>query len=118
LAEFLSDVDPKLLDEGWGFEIAKGVEYGGQTDQSMINHVRNGVFALSRLNEVVPEFGAYELDDSELRQATALFVIHDLHKYRDEETTARTEYDIDEVTAAIASAGLPAELGERLREGR
>lgn len=96
LAEFLSDVDPKLLDEGWGFEIAKGVEYGGQTDQSMISHVRNGVFALSRLNEVVPEFGAYELDDSELRQATALFVIHDLHKYRDEETTTRTEYDIDE----------------------
>jgi hypothetical protein len=30
----------------------------------------------------------------------------------------RVEYDVDEVVAAIASAGLPAELGERLREGR
>lgn len=95
LAEFLTDIDPKLLDEGWGFEVAKGVEYSSQTDQSMVNHVRNGVFALSQINEVAPKFDAYKLTDSELRQATALFVIHDLHKYREEETTAQTEYDID-----------------------
>lgn len=108
LAEFLSDVDPQLLDEGWGFEIAKGVEYGGQTDQSMVNHVRNGIFALWQLNEVVPEFGAYELTDPELRRATALFVIHDLHKYRDKQTTARTEYDInrDEIESLVNAVGV------------
>jgi CRISPR-associated protein Csc3 len=94
LSEFLTDVDPRLLDEGWGFEVAKGVNYG-QTDQSMVNHVRNGVFALAQINDIVPAFGAYELDDDELRQAIALFVIHDLHKYREEETTAQTEYNID-----------------------
>lgn len=99
LSEFLTEVDPKLLDEGWGFEVAKGTDYG-QTDQSMVNHVRNGVFALARLNEIVPVFGAYELDNDELRQAIALFVIHDLHKYRDEDTTAQTEYDIDSDEAA------------------
>ncbi|MDS0260542.1 type I-D CRISPR-associated protein Cas10d/Csc3 [Haloarcula sp. S1CR25-12] len=107
LSEFLTEVDPKLLDEGWGFEVAKGTHYG-QTDQSMVNHVRNGVFALARLNEIVPAFGAYQLDDSELRQAIALFVIHDLHKYRDEETTAKTEYDIDsaEVAGLVETVGV------------
>lgn len=107
LAEFLADVDPKLLDEGWGFEAAKSVEYG-QTDQSMVNHVRNGVFALSQLNDMAPTFGAYELDDDELRQAVALFVVHDLHKYRDEETTVHTEYDIsrEEVETLVADLGV------------
>lgn len=107
LSEFLTDIDPKLLDEGWGFEVAKGTDYG-QTDQSMVNHVRNGVFALARLNEIAPAFGAYQLDDDELRQAIALFVIHDLHKYRDEETTAQTEYDIDgdEVVGLIEAVGV------------
>ncbi|RLM41482.1 type I-D CRISPR-associated protein Cas10d/Csc3 [Haloarcula sp. Atlit-47R] len=107
LADFLTEVDPKLLDEGWGFEVAKGVDYG-QTDQSMVNHVRNGVFALARLNEIVPAFGAYELDDAELRRAVALFVIHDLHKSRDEETTAKTEYDIDgdEVENLVDATGV------------
>ena len=107
LAEFLVDIDPKLLDEGWGFEVAKGIDYG-QTDQSMVNHIRNGVFALARLNEVAPTFGAYELDDEELRQSIALFVVHDLHKYRDEETTVHTEYDIDseEVKSLIDALGV------------
>jgi hypothetical protein len=30
----------------------------------------------------------------------------------------RVEYDIEAVVAAIDAAGLPASLGERLREGR
>lgn len=93
LAEFLAELDPKLLDVGWGFTPAKSVEYG-LTDQSMVNHVRNGVFAITRLNDLAPAFRAYELSDTELREVIALFVIHDLHKLRDE-TTVHTEYDID-----------------------
>ena len=46
----------------------------------------------------------------------AAYAVLDLDGLQVEER--RVEYDIDEVTAAIASAGLPAELGERLREGR
>jgi len=103
LAEYLADIDPRLLDEGWAFEVAKGVEYN-QTDQSMVNHVRNGVFALAQLNDAAPRLGARKLDDDELRRAIALFVVHDLHKYRDEETTVHTEYDIrrEEVEAIVA----------------
>lgn len=107
LAEFLSEIDPLLLDEGWGFDVAKGVDYG-QTDQSMVNHVRNGVFALVQLNTAAPTFDAHELDESDLRRVVALFVIHDLHKHRDEETTAHTEYDIDEdeVESLVQAVGV------------
>lgn len=107
LTEFLSEIDPLLLNEGWGFDVAKGVDYG-QTDQSMVNHVRNGVFALVQLNTAVPTFDAHELDESDLRQVVALFVIHDLHKHRDEETTAHTEYDIDEdeVESLVQAVGV------------
>jgi CRISPR-associated protein Csc3 len=107
LAEYLSEIDPLLLDEGWGFDVAKGVDYG-QIDQSMVNHVRNGVFALAQLNAAAPTFDAHELDESDLRRAVALFVIHDLHKHRDEETTARTEYDIDreEVESLVRAVGI------------
>ncbi|WP_049904832.1 type I-D CRISPR-associated protein Cas10d/Csc3 [Natrialba asiatica] len=93
LAEYLANVDPHLLDVGWSFETAKSVEYG-LTDQSMLNHVRNGVFAIVHLNEIAPSFGAYELSDDELRKVVALFAIHDLHKLRDEQKMDK-EYDID-----------------------
>ena len=46
----------------------------------------------------------------------AAYAVLDLDDLRVEER--RVEYDVDGVVAAIASAGLPAELGERLREGR
>ena len=93
LAEYLADLDPRLLDVGWSFESAKSVEYG-LTDQSMLNHVRNGVFAIVRLNEIAPSFDAYELSDDELRKVVALFTVHDLHKLYDEQEMDE-EYDID-----------------------
>jgi len=93
LAEYLADLDPRLLDVGWSFESAKSVKYD-LTDQSMLNHVRNGVFAIVRLNEIAPLFGAYELSDDELRKVVALFTVHDLHKLRDEQEMDE-EYNID-----------------------
>ncbi len=100
LSEFLSEVDPKLIDLGWGFIPAKcAIDFAEYelTDQSMANHVRSGAFAITRLNTIAPTFGAFELSDTELRQTLALFVIHDLHKLRDD-TTVHTEYDIDKAT--------------------
>jgi len=106
LAEYLADLDPHLLDIGWSFESAKSVEYG-LTDQSMLNHVRNGVFAIVRLNEIAPSFGAYELSDDELRKVVALFAVHDLHKLRDEQEMDE-EYDIDagEVADLVDALGV------------
>lgn len=102
LADYLSQIDPKLLDIGWAFRSAKSVEYG-KTDQPMVNHVRNGVFAIARLNEVVGELGGYEMGEQELREVVALVTIHDLHKRRGE-TDVDDEYDIEksEVEALVS----------------
>ncbi|MFC7131433.1 type I-D CRISPR-associated protein Cas10d/Csc3 [Haloferax chudinovii] len=106
LAQYLVDLDPYLLDIGWSFESAKSVEYG-LTDQSMLNHVRNGVFAIVRLNDIAPSFGAHELSDDELRKVVALFTVHDLHKLRDKQGIDE-EYDInvDEVATLVDALGV------------
>ncbi|WP_049896054.1 type I-D CRISPR-associated protein Cas10d/Csc3 [Haloferax volcanii] len=106
LAQYLVDLDPYLLDIGWSFESAKSVEYS-LTDQSMLNHVRNGVFAIVRLNDIAPSFGAHELSDDELRKVVALFTVHDLHKLRDKQGIDE-EYDInvDEVATLVDALGV------------
>ncbi|HEY3420709.1 MAG TPA: metallophosphoesterase family protein [Methanomassiliicoccales archaeon] len=45
----------------------------------------------------------------------AVFVVHDSTK--DDFTIRRTEYDIESVVKAVERAGLPNDLGERLRHG-
>ncbi len=92
--DFQREIDPKLINAGWGFNPAKSVEHG-KTDQSLINHVRCGVFALARINRVVTDRGGYELSDDDLRDAIALFVLHDLHKLNPErDANPETRFDI------------------------
>jgi CRISPR-associated protein Csc3 len=96
---FLDDIDPKLVDAGWGFEAAKSVEFG-KTDQSLVNHVRNGVTALARANELIEAVGGYPCDEQELRDAVALFTIHDIHKLdeeRDENPDSRFDIPKSEI---------------------
>lgn len=94
LTVFQRNVDPRLVDAGWGFETAKSVEHG-KTDQSLVNHVRNGVFALAQLNEVVRRLGGPTRSDADLRAAIALFTIHDIHKLdRERDSEAQTRFDI------------------------
>lgn len=94
LKSYRDEVDPKLVNAGWGYEPAKSVEHG-KTDQSLVNHVRCGVFALARVNAAVENLGGYTLPDADLRDAIALFVLHDIHKLdgeRDEDP--KTRFDI------------------------
>jgi CRISPR-associated protein Csc3 len=93
LSEFVSEVDPRLLNAGWGFLSAKSVEYG-KVDQPLANHIRNAVFVLARLNEIATEFGGYQLDETELREVVALTVIHDVHKLAESEGAA-DEFELD-----------------------
>jgi CRISPR-associated protein Csc3 len=91
---FHEDIDPKLVDAGWGFRQAKSVEFG-KTDQSLVNHVRNGVTALARVNEAIESVGGYTYDEDALRDAIALFTIHDVHKLdEDRDESADTRFDI------------------------
>jgi len=96
LDSFYEEVDPKLVDAGWSFEAAKSVEFD-KTDQSLVNHVRNGVTALARVNELIDAVGGYPHDEGELRDAVALFTVHDIHKLDDErDENAETRFDIPE----------------------
>lgn len=105
---FYDEIDPKLVDVGWSFETAKSVEFD-KTDQSLVNHVRNGVTALARVNELIETAGGYSHHEGELRDAVALFTIHDIHKLdyeRDE--NAKTRFDIpkSEVEKYVKRFGL------------
>ena len=94
LEAFESEIAPRLVDAGWGFEAAKSVEFE-KTDQSLVNHVRNGVAALARVNELIESFGGVPYDASGVRDAVALFTIHDLHKLdRERDSEAAERFDI------------------------
>jgi len=92
--DYLRNVDGKLIDLGWGFEGAKTVEFGN-TDQSLLNHVRNGVFFLLHLNQVADNLDDRVLSSDDLRDVVAMFVAHDLHKtIYDEDYNPEEEFDI------------------------
>lgn len=79
--DYLLNIDGSLIDQGWDFMGAKTVRFGYH-DQSLLNHVRNGVFFLLRLNRVTADLGVRTLSSDELRNAIGMFVAHDLHKTR------------------------------------
>jgi len=79
--EYLKTVDIHLVERGMAFKPAKSVEFG-KTDQSMLNHIRNGILFLLRFNEALEKLNARPLDKDGLRECIALFVVHDLHKLK------------------------------------
>ena len=105
---FDKDIDPKLVDAGWGFRQAKSVEFN-KTDQSLVNHVRNGVAALARVNEAIEAVGGHPYNEGELRDVVALFTIHDIHKLdedRDENPDTRFDIPESEIEAYVEKFGL------------
>ncbi len=104
--EYLKTVDIHLVERGMAFKPAKSVEYG-KTDQSMLNHIRNGILFLLRFNEALEKLSARPLEENGLRECIVLFVVHDLHKLnfgewkQDEETleipdTMENQFEIPE----------------------
>ena len=79
--EYLKTVDIHLVERGMAFKPAKSVEFG-KTDQSMLNHIRNGILFLLRFNEALEKLSARPLDKNGLRECISLFVVHDLHKLK------------------------------------
>ena len=88
------------------FKPAKSIEFG-KTDQSMLNHIRNGILFLLRFNDALEQLDVRSLDEKGLRECIALFVVHELHKLEsgewmeDEEAIERpdsmvNEFDIPE----------------------
>jgi len=80
LIDFFSLVDPAIMASRYVFSPAKSSEFG-KIDQPMLNHIRNGIWALVELNNLLSEMGSDAmLSSDELREAIALFAIHDIHK--------------------------------------
>jgi CRISPR-associated protein Csc3 len=106
IEDYLSEIDGALIDEGWDFTGAKTVRFGYH-DQSLLNHVRNGVFFLLRLNSVTGNLGVRTLDSDALRNAIGMFVAHDIHKTR-ETDGPQEEFDIprDYVAGFVERTGL------------
>lgn len=104
--EYLRQVDIHLVERGMGFKPAKSIEYG-KTDQSMLNHIRNGILFLLRFNVALKKLDMRPLDEHGLKNCMALFVVHELHKLEfgefidDEDVVERvdsmeTEFEIPE----------------------
>jgi len=77
--EYLKAVDIHLVKRGMAFKPAKSIEFG-KTDQSMLNHIRNGILFLLRFNDALTQLDVRSLDEKGLRECIALFVAHELHK--------------------------------------
>ncbi|MCX6677033.1 MAG: type I-D CRISPR-associated protein Cas10d/Csc3 [Methanothrix sp.] len=77
--EYLKTVDLHLVKRGMAFKPAKSIEFG-KTDQSMLNHIRNGILFLFRFNDALKQLDVRSLDEKGLRECIALFVVHELHK--------------------------------------
>lgn len=108
LKEYRTEIDPRIVNAGWGFEAAKSIKHG-KTDQSLLNHVRNGVFLLAQINEAVQRLDGYTLDETDLRGTIALFIIHDLHKLdsdRDADPASRFDIPREEVQQYVERFGL------------
>jgi len=90
-------IDARLIDMGWDTKPAKSVEYG-KTDQSMLNHVRNGVFFLLQLNSIIE----IKYDEDQLREVIALFVSHDIHKLN--ERTNEFDIPLQDVETIVKDA--------------
>jgi len=94
--DYFRTVDGALIEQGWDFTGAKTVDFGFH-DQSLLNHVRSGVFFLLRLNHVARDFDVRSLSSDELRSAIGMFLAHDLHKTRETEGP-KDEFDIPRAT--------------------
>lgn len=97
LAEYYEQVDPKLLDSGIAYLPAKSVEMG-KVDQTMINHIRNGVWAIIELNEALSIYDMHPLEASSLKEVIALFVAHELHKLNKKDW--KDQFDISQEEAS------------------
>lgn len=98
LEEYYLQVDPYFQESGVAYGPAKSVEFG-KVDQMMINHIRNGVWAIIELNEAFNKLGYQDnrLNKNSLKEAVALFVAHELHKLSGKEW--KDQFDISELDA-------------------
>jgi hypothetical protein len=105
--EFRKEVEPRFFDTGFDLLPAKSEPFG-YTDQTLRSHVLNGAAFAARLNHGLKQLDQNaSLDTDSLREAIALFAVHDLHKtpsaqHRRNEATERVDADKDLTSEEVA----------------
>ncbi|KZX49608.1 type I-D CRISPR-associated protein Cas10d/Csc3 [Haloarcula sp. K1] len=107
LSEYISEIDPQLVEAGWSFLPNKSIEYS-KVDQSMLNHTRNLVYFLHQLARQVENTDLPPITPKKLRHLVALAVAHDYHKLREEDESPDERFDIQikELEPFIKEIGL------------
>lgn len=96
LVDYFEIMDPAIRSSQVAYCPAKSTEMG-PVDQSMINHIRNGIWALIELNSGLTSLGSTAvLSDQELKEVIALFSVHDLHKLSGKEWKEQFDISQDE----------------------
>ncbi|HXF68302.1 MAG TPA: type I-D CRISPR-associated protein Cas10d/Csc3 [Thermoflexus sp.] len=97
LNQYIEIVIPAMLQRGYHLVLVKGgPDYPHLAEQSHFTHIVNGVFALARLLEFVIErqVNIPRLDASALRQALAMYTVHEVHKDSKADRAGASEFDI------------------------
>ena len=97
LIDYYEVMDPAIRNSSVAYSPAKSTEMG-KVDQTMLNHIRNGVWALIELNVGLITLGsANALSEQELREVIALFSVHDLHKIHGKDWKEQFDISQEEV---------------------
>ncbi|ACL15519.1 CRISPR-associated protein Csc3 [Methanosphaerula palustris E1-9c] len=90
LTDYFTMVDLAIAASPYALLPAKNVEFG-RVDQPMLNHIRNGVCAMVELNEVLLTLkSSAALSEAGVREAVALFAVHNLHQCIDRDRKEQT----------------------------
>jgi len=97
LIEYYEVMDPAIRSSSVTYSPAKSTEMG-KIDQTMLNHIRNGIWSLIELNVGLTALGSVNtLSEQELREVIALFSVHDIHKIRGKDWKEQFDISQDDI---------------------
>lgn len=117
LDDYIARILPALYRQRYHLRLAKGgPDYPHLPEQSLLVHILNGVFGLTRLLCWLVDARIHPrgLDETMFRRVLALYTIHDLHKFGGDERLGESEFSIplDRLRAEWDALGLAELAGE------
>lgn len=97
LAVYIEQAIPAMLKRSYHLILVKGgPEYSHLPEQSHFAHIVNGIFGLAHFLRFVVDRGIRVpgLDETQVRQAFALFTIHEMHKDHTVEKLGGSEFSV------------------------
>lgn len=97
LQTYLQTCYPAMLRQRYHLLLAKGgPEYPHLSEQPLLTHILNGIFGLARLVRflITQKVSIPGLDEAGLRQALALYTLHEVHKLPNVERIGKSEFAI------------------------